>query len=101
LEWRLGEIERSVQLLDESLSLHRQVGQTWGIVKALCDRADLHLVCGERDAAAALLAESALLLRNTEMPDRVASYHLSCARLALARGEFLQVVPHLTTTLEM
>ena len=100
LEWRLGAIERSAHLLDESLILHRQVGQTWAIVKALCDRADLHVVCGELDAAAALLAESALLLRGTDMPDRLASHHLSCARLALARNDFARTVTHLVDALE-
>jgi len=100
VEWRLGEIERGRQMLDESLLLHRRVGQTWGISKALTDRADLHVVCGELDAAAALLAECPALLEGADMPDRAASYTLSCTRLALARGELDEAANYLARSFE-
>ena len=76
IEWRLGEFERGRSMLDESLRLHHRVRSAWGILKALTDRADLHIVCGELDAAASLLVECPPLLHNSDMPDREASYHL-------------------------
>ncbi len=100
LEWRLGEVQRGREMLDESLRLHRRVGQAWGIAKALTDRADLHIVCGELDAAAGLLAECPALLHGADMPDREASYHLSCTRLALARGELAEAAGHLGKSFE-
>ncbi len=100
IEWRLGEFERGRSMLDESLRLHRRVGQAWGILKALTDRADLHIVCGELDAAASLLVECPPLLHNSDMPDREASYHLSCTRLALARGELGEAADHLAKSFE-
>ncbi len=100
IEWRLGEVQRGREMLDESLRLHRRVGQAWGISKALTDRADLHVACGELDAAAGLLAECPALLHNSDMPDREASYHLSCTRLALAQGELGEAADHLAKSFE-
>lgn len=100
LEAKLGEFEVAARMIDEALALHRRAGQPWGLVKTLADRAELHILCHEPDAAAALLDECARLLQATPMPDLEAKVALVLAMHALAQGDLPLAVRSLTRAVE-
>ncbi|MFO7635624.1 MAG: BTAD domain-containing putative transcriptional regulator, partial [Caldilinea sp.] len=87
LEGKLGKFDRAAEMIDEALRLHRQVGELWGIVKTLADRAELYVTCDELDEAALLLAECALLLQDGDMPNLLGKLSFVRALLALEQGD--------------
>lgn len=101
LEAKLGVHVRAEEMTNESLRLHRRVGQRWGLSKALADRAELHILRSELDPAAALLAECAGLLQGEDMPDRAGKLNFVSALLALARGDTCQAAALLAKSLEI
>ncbi len=87
LEGRLGNFTVAEQRLDESMRMHRQIGDVWAIAKILVDRATLHVECGQFDQALRLLDECEVLLREVNLPDRLAHFRQLSGLLSLRRGD--------------
>ncbi|MCB0135423.1 MAG: hypothetical protein KDD75_09980, partial [Caldilineaceae bacterium] len=87
LEGRLGNFPVAEQRLDQSMRLHRHLGDAWAIAKILADRATLHVERGQFEQAKLLLEECEVLLRGVNLPDRLAHFRQLCGLLALRRGD--------------
>lgn len=101
LEAKLGEFAHAAELIDAALTLQRQIGDLWGLVKTLADSVDFRILCGELDAAVTLLVELEMLLQGVDMPDRLARVHFARARLALLHGDSCQAAALLAKSLEI
>ncbi|MCB0041467.1 MAG: hypothetical protein KDE23_17385, partial [Caldilinea sp.] len=87
LEGRLGNFPVAEQRLDQSMRLHRHLGDAWAIAKILADRATLHVERGQFEQAKLLLEECEVLLRGVNLPDRLAHFRQLCGLLALRRSD--------------
>ncbi|MDR7555277.1 MAG: tetratricopeptide repeat protein [Armatimonadota bacterium] len=87
LAWRQGEFERAAEYGDESLRIHRDLGDRWGMANALFLQEMVARSHGDYARAAALIEESLALF--TEVNDHwgVATSLLGVATILRLRGD--------------
>jgi non-specific serine/threonine protein kinase len=82
-----GDHERAQQLYDESIDVHRQAGETWGLGILLVSAAAMRIVRNDYERARAQAAEALALFQELEDPRGIAWTLEVCAGLLAADGQ--------------